>query len=237
MGIDAAILRILEREARDILSRNPACHDWDHTTRVLNNARHIRRREPAADPDVVDVAALFHDVGRQAELADEGTTCHAERGAAMIGDILRRAGVRDDAFIAHVAACIRTHRYRRRTDETPATIEAKIIFDADKLDSLGAIGIGRAFHFAGRIGARVHNRAEEALAGRNYGREDSAYREFLVKLRHIPARLLTAEGRRLAAARHAFMEAFFARLDREVRGDDFDDESPRGPLTHELGLG
>jgi uncharacterized protein len=220
MHIDNAMFRRLESEAQRLLSRGPACHDWDHTIRVLNNARHICRVE-GADRAVVDVAAIFHDVGRPDELADEGLTCHAARGADLVAEALREAGIDDETFIAHAAACVRTHRYRRRTDETPATLEARIIFDADKLDCIGAIGIGRSFHFAGRIGARVHNNDDEALASDSYSREDSAYREYLVKLRHVRERMLTSEGHRMAEHRHAFMVGFFDRLNREVAGEDF----------------
>jgi uncharacterized protein len=205
--------------AREILERNPACHDWDHTLRVLTNARRLREIE-GGDPLVVDCAALLHDIGRPEELADQGVTCHARRGATLVRDLLPKAGIDSPALIEHIAACVRTHRFRARGEERPASIEARIIFDADKLDSIGAIGIGRSFHFAGRIGARVHNRAEEAEASASYSREDSAHREFLVKLRHVRRNLLTDAGRRLAAGRHRFMLEFFAQLERETRGED-----------------
>ena len=205
---------------RDRLEHSPACHDWDHTLRVLNNARHLCRVE-GADLSVVEFAAVLHDLGRPAELADQGHTCHASRGAELAREILPSLGITDPAFVEHVAACVRTHRFRQRTADRPETLEARLVFDADKLDSIGAIGIGRSFHFAGRIGARVHNGAAEAQASASYSREDSAYREFLVKLRHLKDCLLTAEGRRMAASRHAFMVAFFEQINREVQGGDF----------------
>lgn len=205
--------------AREILERNPACHDWDHTLRVLTNARRLREIE-GGDPLVVDCAALLHDIGRPEELADQGVTCHARRGADLVRDILPPAGLADPAVVEHIAACVRTHRYRARGEERPASLEARIVFDADKLDSIGAIGIARSFHFAGRIGARVHNRADEAEASDSYSREDSAHREFLVKLQHVRRNLLTDAGRRLADGRHRFMLEFFARLERETRGED-----------------
>jgi len=126
---------------------------------------------------------------------------------------------------------VRTHRYRARGGDRPGSLEARIVFDADKLDSIGAIGIGRSFHFAGRIGARVHNRAAEAEGSASYSREDSAHREFLVKLRHVRRNLLTDAGRRLAAGRHRFMLEFFAQLEREARGEDLiAAEKPEGDL-------
>ncbi len=200
--------------AKAILDSDRSCHDWDHTLRVKTTALRLGALEHA-DPEVLAAAAILHDIARPQEMADQGQSDHAELGAQQASEILVREGIGDDDFRAHVAACIRTHRYRTRTGEPPATIEAKVLFDADKLDSLGAIGLARAFHFAGKTGARVHNTPEEALAGNSYGREDSALREFLVKLQHLPDRLLTDAGRKIGAERLAFMRDFFARLDRE----------------------
>ncbi len=208
------LLRLM-REVRRRLQNSPACHGWDHTLRVLANTR-VLLAEETADRVVAEAAAVLHDVGRADEMSSRGKTCHAELGASLSNDILRQLGVVDEAFISHVAACVRTHRYRARSDEKPASIEARIVYDADKLDSIGAIGIGRAFHFAGRIGARVHNSRDEALNSPSYSHEDSAYREFLVKLQHVHGAMLTAAGRRLAEERHAFMTAFFDQLNREA---------------------
>ena len=85
-----------------------------------------------------------------------------------------------------IVNCVKRHRYR--SSDLPVTLEEKIVYDADKLDSVGAIGIGRAFLFAGRSGAKVHNTKEDALNSESYSEEDTAYREYLVKLRHIPAK-------------------------------------------------
>jgi uncharacterized protein len=207
----------LRVRVRAILGEGPECHGWDHTERVWRTARQLARREHA-DLAVVECAALLHDIGRADEIRARGGRCHATAGAKAAPALLRELGVTDAPFIRHVAACVRSHRYRRRQGGPPATLEARIVYDADKLDSMGAIGIGRAFHFAGGIGARVHNTRREALGAPSYSREDSAYREYLVKLRHLPQAVLTPSARRLAHARHTFMAAFFRRLQAEVRG-------------------
>ncbi len=206
--------RRLREIAQAHLSADNSCHDWDHTRRVLETALAIGAEE-GADLAVLEAAAILHDIARPEEMADQGRTDHAERGAELARGILAAEAIGAPAFREHVAQCIRTHRWRSRSGDAPATLEAKILFDADKLDSLGAIGVGRSFHFAGQTGARVHNTAEEALAGESYGREDSAYREFLVKIQYLPARMLTPAGRRLAAQRLQFMRAFFDELNRE----------------------
>ena len=212
---DQELIAAVEREAHSMLEGTAACHDWDHTLRVRKNSRELLRELPEANALVVDAAVLLHDIGRPQEVASEGALCHAQLGADMARDILQRIGVTDEAFIAHVCDCIRTHRYRARQPESkPATLEARIVYDADKLDSLGAVGLARSFHFASRIGARIHNTAEEALASESYSREDTAYREYLVKLRHVPERMTTPSGRKLAQERAEFMHDFFRRMNR-----------------------
>ncbi len=201
---------------RCLLEDSPACHDWDHTLRVWTTARKLAAAE-GAQTFIVDVAALMHDIGRPAELQDQGKTDHAVLGAEMARRLLPQWGLHDNALIDAIVHCIHAHRYRQRTQGIqPQTIEAKIVFDADKLDGMGAIGIARSFHFAGRIGARVHNTAEEALSEGSYSRQDSAYREYLVKLRHLKDKMMTASGREMALERHRFMEAFFDELNREA---------------------
>ena len=121
------------------------------------------------------------------------------------------------ATVRAVVHCIRTHRFRKRA--VPRTLEARILFDADKLDSIGAVGVGRAFLFAGEIGARLHDKDIDVRRTKPYTREDTAYREYLVKLRRLKDRMTTREGKRLAAGRHRFMAAFFTRLNKETDGE------------------
>jgi uncharacterized protein len=95
-----------------------------------------------------------------------------------------------------------------------------VLFDADKLDAIGAVGVARAYQFAGEVGARLHNPDTGATLGEEYTVDDTGYREYRVKLRHIGERMMTVTGRRIAASRHAFMEKFFDRLLAEVEGED-----------------
>ncbi|MDD3118670.1 MAG: HD domain-containing protein [Victivallales bacterium] len=201
---------------RERLASAPGCHDFDHTLRVLHNSLKLHDMEQDGDSAVIRLAALLHDIARPEEMQSSGRICHAEAGAQQVDAILTQCGVTDPELIRQVAAAVRRHRYRGQA--TPETIEEKIIYDADKLDSLGCVGIGRAFHFAGRIGARLHNTAAEAVNGEAYGREDSAYREYLVKLQGLPEKMLTASGRKLAKHRAERMATFFQQLEQEING-------------------
>jgi len=193
------------------------CHGPDHTERVHKTVLHIGRMMDAS-LDILSAAALLHDIGRQFETEKQGGICHAEKGAELAKEILQKLEF-SEAFIVEVTHCIETHRYRG--DKVPETLEAKILFDADKLDSIGAVGIGRAFLFAGQTGARLHNDSEvDILACKPYSKEDTAYREFKFKMSKVKDKMLTQEGKRLAEERHDFMELFFQRLEREIKGSD-----------------
>jgi uncharacterized protein len=209
-------LRKLSNAVRKRLESAPGCHDWTHTWRVLHNARIIASGEKKADIRVVEAAAVLHDIARPEELKSKGKLCHALIGSEISEKYLRDCGFRGDEFIKNVCNCVKTHRYRGRGGRTPSSIEEKIVYDADKLDSLGAVGVGRAFHFAGRIGAKLHNTEEEALGSKSYSPDDSAYREYLVKLRHIHGKMLTKTGRKIARQRSDFMHKFFNQMNAEV---------------------
>jgi uncharacterized protein len=189
-------------------------HDWDHTERVYRLCMHIGRAE-GADSEVLAVAAFLHDVGRSHEDESKGTICHAEKGAEIAKTLLVNYPLSDEKK-QNIVHCIGSHRFRG--NNAPETLEAKTLFDADKLDSIGAIGIGRAFLFAGEVGAKLHNPQADLHNTRPYTEEDTGYREFKLKLSKIKDRMLTAEGKRLAEERHAFMEGFFERLQQEYEG-------------------
>ena len=190
-------------------------HGWDHVERVVKLCEHIGPLE-GCDMTVLRLAALLHDIGRHESDKANGSVCHAQLGAEMARKELEKATAEPDVVEA-VAHCVATHRFRGGAE--PASIEAKVLFDADKLDSVGAVGIGRAFLFAGEVGARLHDPHADHGSAESYSAEDTAHREYTVKLRHIKNRMLTQTGRAMAEARHRFMEEFFARLDAETRGD------------------
>ncbi len=209
-----ALIEAVRAEARAAFDDSKGSHDWDHTERVLHLCLHIGRKEKA-DLFILALAGLLHDIGRAEEDRSHGRLCHAAIGARKAAAILERHGL-PPAVVEAVAHGIAAHRYRNNIH--PETLEARILFDADKLDSIGAVGIGRAFLFAGEVGARLHDKNVDIEKTKPYTRDDTAYREFLVKLRHVRERMTTREGRRLARGRHAFMAAYFARLNKETDG-------------------
>ncbi|MBW1722085.1 MAG: HD domain-containing protein [Deltaproteobacteria bacterium] len=200
--------------AMGFFAKAPGSHDWQHVLRVRNLCLHIAETE-GADRQVLEIAAYLHDIGRPAQEASRGRICHGERGAKIAGEFLERYPL-DRETRNNILHCIRTHRFRG--NHAPKTLEAKILFDADKLDAIGAVGVARAFLFAGEVGATLHNPYLDPEEAEAYSEEDTGYREYKLKLAKIKERMLTREGKRLAQERHAFMEAFFERFLEEVEG-------------------
>ena len=189
-------------------------HDWEHTERVHNLCIRIGKKENA-DLEILKYAAVLHDIGRNHQDESNGEICHAEKGTMLARKLLEKYDI-DHKKIENIVHCIESHRFRGRI--TPQSIEAKVLFDADKLDSIGAVGIGRAFLFAGEVGAKLHDKDVDLENTKPYTKEDTAYREFKVKLRKIKDRMLTVEGKKIAERRHRFMVNFFDRLNKEVDG-------------------
>ncbi len=212
MQAKSKILEEIKSQAKEFFHNSHGSHDWDHSIRVTTLAVNLATPEKA-DPFVVELAALLHDIGRKTQDNSRGKICHAEAGAKLAENILRPYRLKQADNILHA---IISHRFRNA--HAPKTIEAKVLYDADKLDSIGAVGIGRAFLFAGEIGAKLHNPNVNISQTEPYTIEDTAYREFLVKLQYVKDRMLTKSGRKIAVERHNFMVSFFQRMNQEIDG-------------------
>lgn len=210
-----AMLARIREKARACFTSACGSHDWDHTVRVHRLCRHIAEAE-GADLLVCEAAAYLHDIGRSRQDRNNGRICHAEAGAAMAKPLLADVNI-DEGRRENIIHCIAAHRFRG--GDAPRTLEARVLFDADKLDAIGAVGVARAFQFAGELGARLHSPEVDVVKAAAYSADDTGYREYMVKLRHVRDRILTPAGRRLAAARHRFMTDFFDRFLEEYEGE------------------
>jgi len=196
-----------------------AVHDFDHVLRVYHTCERLARLE-GADLEILHAAALLHDAEGAAPGPGSTRLDHQHASAEFAGRILKEDGWPDER-IAAVQHCIRAHRFRDHS-EPPASLEAKILFDADKLDVLGAIGAARVIAYATLDGKPFYYPPSEQFL--QTGQEEpnephSSYHEHLFKLRKVAERMFTASAKALAAERLAYLEGFFERLMAEWRGD------------------
>jgi len=208
------MLTAVELQARKFFKGARGSHDWEHTLRVCRLCERIGPVE-GADMDVLLAAAYLHDIGRSFQDRSHGEVCHAEKGARLAACIVGGLALTSQQK-ENVLHCIRSHRYRG--SHKPGTVEARVLFDADKLDAIGAIGVARAFLFAGEVGARLHSGDINIESTAPYSIDDNGYREFKVKLCKIKDRILTREGQKLAVDRHRIMVEFFNRFLDEYEG-------------------
>jgi len=171
-------------------------HGMDHVERVTRLCRQIGEEE-GADMAILIPAALLHDIARPAEKA-HGIP-HEEEGARIAEQYLGSIGY-DRTRIPAIAGAIRTHRFRSK--ERPATREAKILSDADKLDAMGASGIARTFMRAAEHGGDI----------------DDAIAHFHDKLLKLGGLMYTVSGRKIAGRRHAFLVSFLEAIEDEKKG-------------------
>lgn len=190
-----------------------SAHDSEHVYRVLYNALAIAREEKDADYDILIAACLLHDIGRIDQIRDP-SLCHAQVGSEKAYRFLLESGM-DEAFAQQVRHCIVTHRFRKNLP--PQTLEAKILFDADKLDVTGAIGIARTLMYRGTLTEPLYRHLPDGTI--SDGSEDighSFFREYKFKLEKLYDRFFTATGAALARERQAIAKAYYESLYREV---------------------
>jgi uncharacterized protein len=203
-------------EARSHYTEADAVHDFDHVLRVLALAERIGQAE-GADLGIVRAAALLHDVGR--EQAEAKGLDHAAFAAERARAILDG---HPPARIEAVAQAIAAHRFR--TDPQPASLEAQVLFDADKLDAIGAVGVARAFAYGGAHDQRLWAPIDSVDMARwleegDHPHDHTPVHEFVVKLSRLKDRLFTPTGRSIAQDRHEYMVDFYERFDAEVQGE------------------
>lgn len=190
-----------------------SAHDKEHVYRVLYNALEIAKAEGDIDYDVLITACLLHDIGRK-EQFENPKLCHATVGSEKAFAFLKQAGFSED-FARQVSQCILTHRFRKSCE--PQTLEAKILFDADKLDGTGAIGIARTLLYQGKMTHPLYLVLPDgSISNGEADPVPSFFQEYNFKLKKLYDRFYTAEGVRLAQERRFAAEAFYHGLFREV---------------------
>jgi uncharacterized protein len=203
-------------QARKWYAASDQVHDFDHVIRVFKIAEVLAAQE-GADIEIVGAAALLHDAS-SASGNDIVRQAHHEAAADFAGEVLMEEGWAAERIQA-VQECILSHRFR--AGKTPQSLEARVLFDADKLDAIGAIGVARSLAYAVLDGQPLYAEPSQTFVETlktEPGEAYTAYHEHLFKLSKIKDRMLTDSGLAMAEARHDFMQSYFDQLIAEVQG-------------------
>jgi uncharacterized protein len=206
------LLDRIRTKVRKIYEGRDPAHDLQHILRVYKNAELIGKRE-GADMEVLLAAVLLHDIVVYPKGSAKSSKS-ADDSADMAEKILKGYGVSKEK-IDRISYCIRTHSYSRRL--VPATLEGKILQDADRLDALGAIGIARTFSVGGSEDRMFYNPDDPFC---KTGREPDDRRwtldHFQAKLLRLKDSMNTKAAQEMAEERTRFMEQFIEQLKKEL---------------------
>jgi uncharacterized protein len=204
----------IRRIAEGYFDKSAAGHDWHHVERVYRMAVKIGKAE-GADMSVLEPAALLHDIARRKE-GEGAVECHAAEGARMARQILKEISYPDDK-IEKIAYCIDVHRYRKQIK--PTTLEAQALQDADRLDALGAICIGRCFTYGGAKGRPMYD-PDIKPAEKYESKAATSMNHFFEKILKItPESFNTKTARGIAKERYAFVKGYVERFLKEWKGE------------------
>ena len=217
------------KQIKQIVEKELSCsaHNMEHVMRVYNLSLLLARNQKI-DIEVLQIAALLHDIARIKEDKDNsGKINHAILGAKKAEKILKNLNYSKDK-IEKIKHCILSHRFR--SEHKPETKEAMILFDADKLDVLGAVGVARCYMFAGQQKQSIFSNfsikkyiKNNLVGGKIDGRIKNSSKhtsniEFEIKLKNISKKLYTLKAKKLAEKRIEYMKEFFKRLEEEIKG-------------------
>ena len=187
-----SIVEVVEELVKDVMSSDPV-HGYPHVRRVRELALQIASHYSKVDREVIELAALLHDIARNGP----GKADHAFTSAKVAELLLKSMGYPEEK-VALVVEAISAHSYSASRE--PQSLEARILSDADKLDALGAIGIARVFLYSGAIGRSI----EESIA------------HIKTKILKLPDLMKTPEGKELALKRVKIVEEFVRCIEEEL---------------------
>jgi uncharacterized protein len=191
-----------------------SAHDKEHIYRVLYMALDIAKYENKVDMDVLIASCLLHDIGREEQFKNS-KLCHAKVGSEKAFNYVINIGFPEEKA-AHIKSCILTHRYR--SDNPPNSIEAKILFDADKLDVTGTLGIARTLCYIAQVSEPLYSVEKNGTILDGTSNENhSFFHEYKYKLEKLYDKFYTNRGTEIAKERQHSAIEFYTSMLKEVQ--------------------
>lgn len=203
-----------EEFVKEKLKDESSGHDWYHIYRVKKLTENIAEQE-GADYFICVMAALLHDI------ADEKIAGTEEKGLEEVKLWLKSIAL-ESQYIDQIISIISTMSFKGGNQSAMQTLEGQVVQDADRLDAIGAIGIGRTFAYSGAKGQLIYDPeipVREKMTKDQYRNEKStAINHFYEKLLKLKNKMNTASAKKLADERHAFLESFLEQFFDEWEG-------------------
>lgn len=214
---NASVIKKTVEHVKKTLEGEGSGHDWWHIYRVWKMANYIASQEKGADPFIVELGALLHDIADYKLHSGDYTI-----GPKVARNWLESLKVKEEV-INQVCDIIHHLSFKgAKVKETMSSLEGKIVQDADRLDALGAIGITRTFAYGGNKNREIYTPNKKPTLHTSFEAykkdEGPTINHFYEKLLLLKDRMNTRTGKKLAASRHKYMEQFLARFYKEWDG-------------------
>jgi uncharacterized protein len=207
-------LEEIKNIAREALSQADRANDYYHVRRVLKIAENLCRKEDV-DSSIVKAALLLHNIVPRKK-TDDRIIDYRQQSLQKSREILISLDI-DEQTISKILNCIQASFFGQ--ENLDQNEEAKIVHDANKLDTIGAHGIARVFAFGSAFKRPIYDPGKSFLKSRQdmetngfeynpYELEPDSISHFGTKLLKIKDRMLTETGKELAEKRHKFMVHF-----------------------------
>jgi len=189
-----------------------ASHDVYHAQRVKQNALKIAEQENAGATPILIAASYLHDlinVPKNSPDRHRASSLSAEAAEPILANL----GFEENDIHA-IQHCIEAHSFSAGIETR--TVEARILQDADRLESLGALGIARTFYIAAKLDSELFDGADPFGEHRTLDDKRYAIDHFKLKLLTLADTMKTETGKAMAYKRTASMRAFLDALADEV---------------------
>jgi uncharacterized protein len=233
MEITEQAIRLLAKVETEAQTRftdfSDLAHGFEHVHRVYHLALHLAEQEHA-DGLIVGMAALLHDLGRTTR---GPARSHAQRSAKLAQKLLASYELPLDTQHAILHAIL-AHSYRHGIE--PATLEARVLYDADRLDSLGACGVMR-WAMTTKRGRwpeiRTYHPDDPFALWRDFDGQHYLLDRFFTKLLQLNEVMMTETGRAMAERRIAFLRLYLQELQHELAEGGYGYDMPE-EVTYRL---
>lgn len=204
-----------KKYVEDFFKGDSSGHDYYHTLRVYNLAKTISEKE-GGNQEIIVLAALLHDVDDYKIIGENGIPFYNAK------TFLKNNNVDEDKIV-EICNVISTISFKGTDTVAPTSIEGKVVQDADRLDAIGAIGIGRTFAYGGKVGRPMHNPDikynENMTAEQYYKNVGTSINHFYEKLLKLKELMNTETAKKMAESRHIYMENFLNEFYKEWAGE------------------
>jgi uncharacterized protein len=212
-----SVIQAIQAFVKQKLANDFSGHDMAHIERVVRLAEQILQHEPKANAFIVIVSAYLHDV------IDEKVVADVNQAVIELRDYLILQALTDNE-IKMIFDIIENMSYRKNLNQKKElSLEGQIVQDADRLDALGAIGIGRTFYYGGNKHNIMYDpniSPRMALDEDNYKRPNTVINHFYEKLLLLKDMMNTQTAKKLAEPRHQFLVQFIEQFEKEWTGEE-----------------